>query len=260
MKTQVVMRFLILLGIATLGIQEHGFSQKASGEFVVEGRVNDPNGKKAIGAAILVKGTTIGTVTDTTGYFTLKVPSENAVLVISHFSTTQSLELPVNGSKKHVVRLAADPENQHPVKLSEKNYPVFDRVEENPRPIAGANGWYAYLSKNIKYSKNDRKAGVEGTVIVGFEIHADGSVQNVELLRGIGGESDQEAIRVVASGPAWEPGKIAGESVNTRMSMPIQFRISGSENSNATSKESTIAKLYGKEGVVVIGYQTQAFK
>lgn len=137
-----------------------------------------------------------------------------------------------------------------------ESYPVFDRVEEIPRPTTGDNGWYPYLSKNIKYSQEDRKAGVEGTVIVGFEIHADGSIHNVEILRGIGGESDQEALRVVSAGPNWVPGKIGGEAVNTRMSMPIQFKLSGSSESGslARSRETAIAKLYGKEGVVVIGY------
>jgi len=140
--------------------------------------------------------------------------------------------------------------------ISAESYPVFDRVEENPRPETGDDGWYAYLSKNIKYSQDDRKAGVEGTVIVGFEIHADGSVHNVKVLRGIGGESDQEAVRVVSAGPNWAPGKIGGEAVNTRMSMPIQFKLSGASDSNslARSRETAIAKLYGKEGVVVIGY------
>lgn len=138
---------------------------------------------------------------------------------------------------------------------------VFDRVEEVPRPKDGDEGWYAYLSKNVKYAQSDRESGVEGTVIVGFEIHADGSVQNVEVLRGIGGACDQEAVRVVAAGPNWEPGKIGGEAVNTRMSMPIQYKLSRSpssdspeRNSTERNKENAIAKLYDGSGVVVVGY------
>lgn len=140
--------------------------------------------------------------------------------------------------------------------ISAESYPVFDRVEENPRPATGDDGWNVYLAKNMRYSLKDREQGVEGTVIVGFQIHADGSVQNVEVLRGIGGESDQEAVRVIAAGPNWQPGKIGGEAVNTRMSISVQFKLSGYPTSDALaqSREAAIADLYGKERLVVIGY------
>ncbi|HSF53871.1 MAG TPA: carboxypeptidase-like regulatory domain-containing protein, partial [Algoriphagus sp.] len=107
MNRFIVKKFLIviLFGITFFGFQRIGYSQESSTEFLVTGKVNDPQGKKAIGAAILVKGTTIGTTTDTTGFFILKVPSDQAVLVISHYSTSKSMEVPLNGSKKIVVRL-----------------------------------------------------------------------------------------------------------------------------------------------------------
>ena len=41
----------------------------------VTGQVLDENGEPVIGASVVVKGTTIGTVTDFDGNFTLDVPS-----------------------------------------------------------------------------------------------------------------------------------------------------------------------------------------
>lgn len=253
MKTQVLMRFLILMGIATLGIQEHVFSQKSAEEYLVEGKVNDPQGKKAIGAAILVKGTTIGTVTDTTGFFSLKVPSKESILVISHFSSPKSTEVVLNGSPKVVVRLASEPKMQ-----SSKE--VFDRVEEKPRPVSGENGWNYYMAKNAKYPTNDRSVGIEGTVIVGFEVHEDGSLQNIEILRGIGGECDQEVVRLVSEGPNWDPGMINGQAVKTRMSLPVRFVLSkepGKASPNQAS-EKNIAEQYGKDYLVVVGYSPKS--
>ena len=43
----------------------------------VTGHVVDENGDPVIGATILVKGTTLGTVTDFDGNFTLDVPAEH---------------------------------------------------------------------------------------------------------------------------------------------------------------------------------------
>lgn len=50
---------------------------------LVKGRVTDENASPIPGANILIKGTAVGTTTDTDGRFTLDVPDEAAVLVIS---------------------------------------------------------------------------------------------------------------------------------------------------------------------------------
>ncbi len=50
----------------------------------VTGHVVDENGDPVIGATVLVKGTTLGTVTDFDGNFTLDVPSEHKQLEISY--------------------------------------------------------------------------------------------------------------------------------------------------------------------------------
>jgi len=243
MKTKVLLRLIFVVAI---GFHATAFSQTKG--FLITGKINDAEGTNAVGATIVVKGTTIGTVTDVDGLFSIEVPTEKATLLIRHFSTSQVWEDSFEAGKEYIVRLAPDSVPS----LSQ----VFDRVEENPRPPAGDDGWNVYLAKNMRYSLKDREQGVEGTVIVGFHINSDGSIQNVEILRGIGGDSDQEAVRVIAAGPKWQPGKIGGEAVNTRMSTSVQFKLSGYPTSDvmAQSREAAIANLYGKERLVVIGY------
>lgn len=53
---------------------------------VVSGRVLDPSGAPVVGAAVIVKGTTVGTSSGPDGSYTLRVPppSENAVLVVNY--------------------------------------------------------------------------------------------------------------------------------------------------------------------------------
>lgn len=247
MKKQGFLRLFLLLGVMAIGFQPSAFSQTKG--FLIEGKVNDPQGKEAVGATIVVKGTTTGTVTDVNGFFAIQVPSNQTVLMIRHFSTSEVWEASFESGKKYVIRLAPD-------SLSAPS-PVFDRVEENPRPAGGEDGWYTYLAKSVKYPQNDRESGVEGTVVVGFDVREDGSIDRVAILRGIGGACDEEALRVVAEGPNWEPGKIGGEAVNTRMSLPIRFvlnRPSG-EKSLASSKEKAIADVYGRH-LTVVGYTT----
>lgn len=57
----------------------------AQGGINVKGTVVDSNGEALIGASVVIKGnTSLGTVTDFDGNFTLSVPSESSIIVISY--------------------------------------------------------------------------------------------------------------------------------------------------------------------------------
>ena len=51
--------------------------------FTIKGRVTDEKGDPIIGAAVQVKGTSVGTVTDENGQYSLQVPDGNATLIVS---------------------------------------------------------------------------------------------------------------------------------------------------------------------------------
>ena len=106
---------------------------------------------------------------------------------------------------------------------------VFDVVETQPNPPGGMAGWNKYLSDNLKYPTQARRMGIEGSVIVVFVINTDGSTQDVELLRGIGGGCDEEAIKIVKNAPKWTPGMQRGKPVRTRMRLPIKFKLYGDD-------------------------------
>lgn len=71
----------------------------------VTGKVIGEDGEPVIGASIIVKGTTVGTVTDFDGNFILDVPHDGKQLVISYIGM-QSQEVGV--SSKVNVRLMSD--------------------------------------------------------------------------------------------------------------------------------------------------------
>ncbi|SIS85695.1 energy transducer TonB [Belliella pelovolcani] len=102
---------------------------------------------------------------------------------------------------------------------------IFDIVESAPLPAGGMSAWNEYLQKNLKYPTQARRMGIEGTVIVVFVVNIDGSIQDLEVLRGIGGGCDEEALRVIKNAPKWEPGKQRGKPVRVRMRMPVRFKL-----------------------------------
>jgi protein TonB len=111
------------------------------------------------------------------------------------------------------------------VVVEEKADAIFDVVETQPNPPGGMSGWNKYLSDNLKYPTQARRMGVEGSVILVFVINTDGTIQDVEVLRGIGGGCDEEAVKIVKAAPKWEPGKQRGKAVRTRMRLPIRFKL-----------------------------------
>ena len=102
---------------------------------------------------------------------------------------------------------------------------VFSVVEVMPSFPGGTDEFYAFVSKNLKYPRKAMKANVEGKVIVRFVVAEDGDVSQVEVLKGIGYDCDEEAIRVLQSSPDWIPGRQRGRNVKVRIIVPLTFEI-----------------------------------
>ena len=77
-------------------------------QITVQGVVKDQIGETVIGASVVQKNTTNGTITGIDGDFSLNVPSD-AVIVVS-FVGYKSLEVPVKGQKQIMVTLSEDSE------------------------------------------------------------------------------------------------------------------------------------------------------
>ncbi len=69
---------------------------------VINGTVKDQTGETIISASVVVKGTTIGTVTDFDGNYTLDVPDDAKVLVFSYIGM-KTQELNITGNVMNVV-------------------------------------------------------------------------------------------------------------------------------------------------------------
>ncbi|MDX2189118.1 MAG: energy transducer TonB [Bacteroidota bacterium] len=102
---------------------------------------------------------------------------------------------------------------------------VFLVVEEMPEFEGGQAGMMKYIQKNISYPKQASAMGLEGRVIVSFVINGNGEVADVQVLKGIGGGCDEEAMRVIKSLPKWKPGKQNGRAVSVKFTVPIKFAL-----------------------------------
>jgi TonB family protein len=111
-------------------------------------------------------------------------------------------------------------------KLNANKGEVFTVVEKIPEPKDGLEAYYQYIQKNIRYPQQAKEIHLEGKVHVQFIVNEDGSISDVEVIKGLGGGCDEEAIRVVQRSGNWIPGQQKGVPVKVRMVVPINFKIS----------------------------------
>ena len=108
-----------------------------------------------------------------------------------------------------------------------KEEEVFKFVEQMPSFPDGEKALMEYLAKNIKYPSIARENGIEGRVIVGFVVSKTGNIEQVKVIRGIGGGCDEEAAKVIKSMPNWTPGKHNGKAVPVSYTVPVSFKLEG---------------------------------
>jgi len=112
--------------------------------------------------------------------------------------------------------------------ISTIHTPAFTGDEEGTQPQypGGKEGLMDYMMTNLKYPKALEKEGAEGKVFVKFVVAKNGVVKDVAVARSSGHEAlDKEAVRVINNMQNWEPGTKGGKNVDTKMTLPIVFKL-----------------------------------
>lgn len=110
-------------------------------------------------------------------------------------------------------------------KQEEVTEEIFVVVEEQPEFPGGNTAMMKFLGDNIKYPVIAQENGIQGRVITNFVVERDGSITDVQVVRGVDPSLDKEAIRVIQSMPKWKPGKQRGSTVRVRFTLPVVFRL-----------------------------------
>jgi TonB-dependent starch-binding outer membrane protein SusC len=79
----------------------------STADIIIKGTITDENGEKLPGVSITLKGTTLGTLTNNNGEFTINVPNEKAILVFSYVGYL-SQEQAVGSRASIKIRLVQD--------------------------------------------------------------------------------------------------------------------------------------------------------
>lgn len=99
---------------------------------------------------------------------------------------------------------------------------VYTVVDQEPRVKGGLSA----LHQTVQYPETAERRGMEGRVYVRAVVAPNGSVRDAEIIRGIGGGCDQEALRAVRTAE-FVPATVHGEPVPAYATVWIQFALAG---------------------------------
>jgi len=219
-------------------------AQSAAGAkpMTVKGQVTEKTtGEGLQGCAVVIKGTTIGTLSGPNGEYSLEVSEPDAKLVFS-FIGFETEEIPVGTHTKINVELqenvmeldfsrgnqmmaSPDQEQKSSPKTDAKadHNEMYVAVESNPSYPGGTDALLKFLKENLKYPEAALKNKVEGTVVVQYTIDSKGNIKLAKVMRGISPELDQEALRVTNLITGWKPGMQNNKPIARVVTMPVQF-------------------------------------
>lgn len=106
------------------------------------------------------------------------------------------------------------------------NNEIYENVDHLPEFPGGMPGMMKFLSANIHYPEQAQKNEIQGRVLLKFVVSKDGSITDINVLKSVSKELDEEAIRVVKKMPKWTPGIKDNLKVNCHFVLPISFKLS----------------------------------
>ncbi|MFC4673641.1 SusC/RagA family TonB-linked outer membrane protein [Dysgonomonas termitidis] len=229
---------IIMLGIITLSSSMHA----QGGTITVKGNVKDSNGEPIISGSVVVKGTTVGTVTDLDGNYELKAP-ENGTLVFSYVGFTTQ-EILIAGKTTIDVVMSEDAELLKEVVIIGYGSVKKEDLTGSVTAIS-ANS----LAKGMATSASDLLIGKAPGVSVVTDGGAPGSAAKIRIRGGSSMKASNDPLIVIDGVPVDNTTSING------MANPLASVNPNDIESFSVLKDASAAAIYGSRasnGVIII--------
>ena len=120
---------------------------------------------------------------------------------------------------------AAQTDGEAPLQLAEK-MPVWSTcIDATDQATCTAQAVATFISEHVSYDRKMKKRGLEGTVIVRFVVEQDGSIGDIEIVRGVDPALDDQVVEAVRDFPAFQPGEQRGKAVRVQYALPVRFSL-----------------------------------
>lgn len=180
------------------------------------------------GVNIVVKGTTVGTVTDIHGNYQLTTNEENPTLVYS-FIGFQTQVVQAHDQTEMNIKLQSDVAQLSEVVVTGYSPrtadPNYEPVVKLAQPEGGLRAYDKYLKNSLRYPQEALENKIKGRVTVLFTVRTDGSLEEFNVVKGLGHGCDEEVIRLVKEGPKWSPTTQDDVPVESEVKVRVKFTL-----------------------------------
>lgn len=192
---------------------------KALGTNQVQGQVVDQDGTPLPGVSVVVKGTQHGVATDAQGNFVLALPDDKATLVFRYIGYQTREKGVYAGTDPITMDLALDTKSLSEVVVTRQHSSSPAPVVA-ARPADGLKAYRQYLADSLRYTSDMLK----GRVVIRATVMTGGTLENLEVVRSLCEPCDDEAMRLVAQGPKWQPATQGGHKIEQKVRIIVRFR------------------------------------
>ncbi|MBB6326539.1 hypothetical protein FHS59_002167 [Algoriphagus iocasae] len=155
------------------------YSQKRSTFNSVSGRVFDENNEPLPGTSVLVKGSTIGTVTDVEGFYSLSLPQSASSLVFSFIGYSQK-ELLINSSSINVT-MEPDTYALNEVVVTGYSRDIYESLQGKVAGVMVESKDKRAMAQSIQTIVQENQTTVEIEVAEPYTIKSNGEKTIVDL-------------------------------------------------------------------------------
>ncbi len=201
----------------------------SSARIIIAGRVTSAEGGDGLpGVNVLVKGTSIGTVTDAEGKYQLAVVDLKQPTIVFSFIGYKEKELGVGVKSELNTALETDLTQLSEVVVTgagatatSKDVKTFKFAE----PQGGRDAFEKYLEQKLHYPETALDNKIEGKVTIQFTVSQSGDLLDFQILKGLGYGCDEEVIRLIKEGPSWTPTQRNDEPVTDKVKVRLKFQL-----------------------------------
>ncbi|MBB3054700.1 energy transducer TonB [Mucilaginibacter gotjawali] len=142
------------------------------------------------------------------------------------YKSSGMLQIMYDYTKKDLLYLKRDSD------YKTKIYTVIDSagkkqttLDRPPVYLDGESAFNRIIAVNVVYPAQARNNYIQGTVFIGVTINKEGAVSGYRLIKPLGYDCDESALKAVKSLPGeWLPGILDGKSVTVEYEIAVSFR------------------------------------
>ena len=167
------------------------------------------------------------------GVTELNLPASDPILSIDSASlgeTTQTaqnavMNQPQNNEAQEDTEEEKDPANASSAADEPEDILIKEDIMIRAEPINGFPAFYDTIDRELAYPEEARISGVEGFVRVYFVVDKEGTAGNFRVVRSLGDDFDEEALRVMKKLTEWKPAMHNGQAVSSHLSIKLRFEL-----------------------------------